>query len=76
MRKSVRTMSIGAFKAQCIKVIDDVAATRQPLVITKNGKPLARLEPSQPSLLGYMAGTIKINGDIISPIDIAWDAEA
>jgi antitoxin (DNA-binding transcriptional repressor) of toxin-antitoxin stability system len=50
-----------------------------PLVITKRGKPVAKLVPIDDKpidLFGYMAGTIKICGDIISPIDEEWTADA
>ncbi|MDI7775918.1 type II toxin-antitoxin system Phd/YefM family antitoxin [Asticcacaulis sp. EMRT-3] len=70
--------SIGAgdFKAKCLKLLDEVAETRRPLIITKHGKPVARLVPMPPkkSLFGLMAGSVVYEGDIISPIDVEWDA--
>lgn len=76
-------MNINAaeFKAKCLKLLDEVAATHQSLVITKRGKPVARIVPIEPddderSLFGYMRGTIEINGDIVSPIDEVWSAES
>jgi antitoxin (DNA-binding transcriptional repressor) of toxin-antitoxin stability system len=60
--------------------MDEVAQQRTPLVITKRGKPIAKLVPIDDKpidLFGYMAGTIKICGDIISPIDdLEWTADA
>lgn len=54
------------FKAKCLKLLDQVAATHEPLVITKRGKPVARLVPveTEPrtSLFGYMKGTAQILG--------------
>ena len=52
-------MSIPAavFKAECLKLMDEVARTGQPVVITKHGKPVAQLAPvaAEPkSLFGYM----------------------
>jgi prevent-host-death family protein len=35
----------GAFKQGCLALIDDVAATKREIVITKRGKPVARLVP-------------------------------
>ena len=48
-------MSISAtrFKAKCLKLIDEVAATRKPLTITKRGKPLAKLVPDRLPASGY-----------------------
>jgi prevent-host-death family protein len=65
------------FKAKCLKLMDEIARTREPIVITKRGKPIARLmpieEPPQ-SQFGYMKGTVTILGDIVSPIDEEWSA--
>lgn len=74
-------MNINAaeFKAKCLKLIDEVAATHRPLVITKRGKPVARVVPvdevSLPSLFGYMKGTGEIVGDIINVPSEPWSAE-
>lgn len=65
------------FKAKCLALIDEVAATGEPVVVTKNGKPMAELVPHRPtqkSPLGIWKGKVKIVGDIISPIDVEWDA--
>jgi prevent-host-death family protein len=65
------------FKAKCLALIDEVAATGQPVVVTKNGKPMAELVPHRPaqkSPFGIWKGKVKIIGDIISPIDVEWDA--
>ncbi|MDR2012296.1 MAG: type II toxin-antitoxin system Phd/YefM family antitoxin [Rhodanobacter sp.] len=75
-------MNINAaeFKAKCLKLIDEVAVTHQPLVITKRGKPVARIVPIEPEtpppgLFGYMKGTGEIVGDIVNvPLD-RWSAE-
>jgi prevent-host-death family protein len=74
-------MNINAaqFKAKCLKLIDEVAATRKSLIITKRGKPLAKLVPIQDetptSLFGYMKGTGQILGDIVNVPYDAWAAE-
>jgi prevent-host-death family protein len=74
-------MNINAaqFKAKCLKLIDEVAATREPLVITKRGKPLAKLVPVEDEtptrLFGYMKGTVQILGDIVNVPHDAWAAE-
>lgn len=66
------------FKAKCLALIDEVAATGQPVVVTKNGKPMADLVPHSPpkkkNPFGIWKGKVKIVGDIISPIDVEWDA--
>jgi antitoxin (DNA-binding transcriptional repressor) of toxin-antitoxin stability system len=50
-----------------------------PIIITKRGKPVAKLVPlsEEPiDIFGRMAGTIRICGDIISPIDVEWGGDA
>ncbi len=66
------------FKARCLKLMDEVADTGNGLVITKNGRPVARLIPhrSRPdSLFGIDKGKIRILGDIIEPLDAEWEAD-
>jgi prevent-host-death family protein len=64
----MNNISASQFKAKCLKLIDEVAATRKPLIITKRGKPLAKLVPIEDEkltpLFGYMKGTVAILGDI------------
>lgn len=75
-------MNINAaeFKAKCLKLIDEVAATHEPLVITKRGKPVVRVVPiieeMPKTLFGYMKGTVTIKGDIVAPMDEVWSAES
>ena len=68
------------FKAKCLRLMDEVAKDRTPLVITKRGKPVAKLVPvdDQPiEPFGCMAGTVKILGDIVSPVDEdEWTGDA
>lgn len=75
-------MNINAaqFKAKCLKLIDEVADTRQPLVITKRGKPVVRVVPIEeetvPGLFGYMKGTGEVVGDIVDVPSDPWSAES
>ncbi|MFZ0801074.1 MAG: type II toxin-antitoxin system Phd/YefM family antitoxin [Terriglobales bacterium] len=76
----MKTMPAGQFKAQCLKVMDDVQSTREPVVITKRGRPVAKLVPTtEPSddFLGRLSGSMKIVGDITQPIEDpeAWEAQ-
>lgn len=70
-------ISAGEFKAKCLKLMDEVARTHEPLVITKRGRPVAQMVPVEDTpparLFGYMAGTGAIHGDIVAPLD---DAES
>jgi prevent-host-death family protein len=70
------TIPAGEFKAKCLRILDEVAEKRKTLVITKRGKPVARLSPvpQEGDFVGSMRGTGEILGDIISPIDVEWEA--
>lgn len=67
------------FKAKCLELMDKVAEGHEEIVITKRGKPIAKLVPVEakpwPPLFGSMAGSGEILGDIISPIDVKWEAD-
>jgi len=79
-QKKPRQIAAASFKANCLRLMEEVAQQRTPLVITKRGKPIAKLVPidDEPiDLFGYMAGTIKICGDIIGPVDdLEWTGDA
>ena len=67
------SISVSKFKATCLKIIDRVHKTGKPVVITKFGKPVAEISPLKAELpgkreLGWMAGTVRIVGDIVGPI--------
>lgn len=70
------TIGAGDFKAKCLQLLDDVAEHRESLVITKRGKPVAKLVPMPPDteLFGALAGSVLDEADIIAPIDAEWDA--
>ena len=80
MAERAHEIPAAEFKAKCLRLMDEVAKRRTPLVITKRGKPLVKLVPisEEPiDIFGRMAGTIKICGDIISPIDdVEWTGDA
>jgi prevent-host-death family protein len=70
MTMVMKTISAGNFKAQCLALMDAVEAHRHEVVITKRGKPVAKLVPIETkprSIFGCMAGTAKILGDLIEP---------
>lgn len=74
---TTRTISAAKFKAQCLELMDDVNAKGDEIVVTKRGKPVARLVPikrERHPIFGSMKGTVTIKGDIISPLDVEWDA--
>lgn len=73
----VRTIKASEFKAKCLALMDEVERTGEPVLVTKNGRPVAELRPySGPAKrgLGVLKDRIRITGDIISPIDVKWEA--
>jgi len=63
---------ISEFKAKCLALLEQVRRTRQPLRITRHGKPVAEVIPPSASVdrakwIGSMKGKIKIERDIVSP---------
>lgn len=67
--RTAMEINAAEFKAKCLKLLDEVASTHEPLIITKRGKPVAKLVPidedTPESMFGYMRGTVTILGDII-----------
>jgi prevent-host-death family protein len=75
----VREMKASEFKAKCLQLMDEVAATGESVVITKNGKPVSRLVPyvdKPKSLFGIHRGAVEITGDVVSPVEVDWEALA
>jgi len=75
----MKTLPAGEFKARCLRLMEDVRKTREPLVITKRGKPVAKLVPIDDEgrgFIGRLEGMFEIVGDIESPVEPpeAWDA--
>jgi prevent-host-death family protein len=68
----------GEFKTHCLHLLDEVARRRTEIVITKRGRPVARLLPVEaetPPVFGRMRGTVEILGDIVAPTGERWHAE-
>ncbi len=75
----MKTMRAGEFKAKCLKVMDQVQTTREPVLITKRGRPVAKLVPVRKrrnNIFGSLKDRFKIVGDIESPVVPLEDWEA
>ena len=69
----MRTMAAAKFKAQCLAVMDEVQARREPVLVTKNGKPVAKLVPLDlpddvDPLDAFRFPGVEIVGDIMAPL--------
>lgn len=71
-------IAAGQFKAQCLKLMDQVQQTHEEVIITKHGKPIAKLVPvpeaASSSIIGFMRDSVQVIGDIVAPVDEVWDA--
>jgi prevent-host-death family protein len=75
----MKSMRAGEFKARCLKVMDQVRATREPVTITKRGRPVAKMVPVDrrgDDIFGCLKGVVEIVGDIESPLVAPEDWEA
>lgn len=75
----MKKIAAGEFKARCLALMEDVRSTREPLIITKRGKPVAKLVPiedKKDDFIGRLKGVMKIVGDIESPVVPLEDWEA
>ena len=73
----MKTISAAEFKARCLTLMDDVSSTREPIVITKRGKPVAKLVPAakeKNDFIGRLKGKIEIVGDLDSDPPEAWES--
>lgn len=73
-----RIIQAGVFKAECLKMMDEVKKTKNPIIVTKHKIPIVKIVPIEDkkhSLFGKMKGTAHIKGDIIQPIDEVWNAD-
>lgn len=76
---SPREIKASEFKAKCLKLMDEVAASGEELVITKHGRPVSRLVPYRDKArmpFGRNRENIHITGDIVSPMPAEWFDES
>lgn len=70
-----RTIPAGEFRARCLALVDEVNETGEEIIITRRGKPVARLVPVERETWKSLIGSVTWQDDIISPIDEEWEAE-
>lgn len=74
----MRTIKASEFKARCLQLMDEVDATGEEIIITKNGRPVSKLAPvhERPiTIIGAMRDSVVIEGDILLSLDIEWEAD-
>ena len=68
MPESKDYIAVSDFKARCLTLLEEVAEKHHMLIITKYGKPIAKVSPienTKPALLGSWKGTVEVTGDIV-----------
>ncbi|HTM39998.1 MAG TPA: type II toxin-antitoxin system Phd/YefM family antitoxin [Terriglobales bacterium] len=71
----MKRMPAGAFKAKCLAIMDEVQAKKETVVITKHGKPVAKLIPADrdtDDIYNFLAGKGTVTGNIIAPAIADW----
>ena len=72
-------IAAGKFKAQCLKIMDDVHKHHREVIVTKYGKPIVKMvgisHKAKESLFGLLKGSVVVKGDIVSSLEESWDAQ-
>ncbi len=72
-------IAAGKFKAECLKLMDQVNRTHEEIIISKRGKPVAKLvavdKEAKTGVFGFLAGTVIEEKDIIASTGEKWNAE-
>lgn len=74
---STKTIAAATFKAKCLTLMEDVRSTKRPLVITKQGRPVAKLVPvddPKDDFIGRLKGVFEVVGDLDSDPPGAWES--
>lgn len=64
----MRTIAAGEFKQTCLRLLDEVGVSREPILITKRGRPVARLVAVEPASREDWAGALQDRGEILGDI--------
>ncbi len=71
----MKTIAAGKFKAQCLALLDEVAHKHEIILVTKRGKPVARVDPvteRNTDLRERLKGSVLREDDIVSPVPFTW----
>ena len=75
MKAARNTIPAGQFKARCLGLLDQVAESGETLVITKRGKPVAKLVPVKQTPSTSLKGSVQYLGEIVGPLGEKWEAD-
>ena len=74
----MRKIGAGDFKQTCLRLLDEVQESGTAIVITKHGRPVARVIPFErdsADLIGSLEGKVEVLGNVFDT-GATWDADA
>jgi prevent-host-death family protein len=81
MVRKTRTIAAGEFKAKCLAILDEVGDLDEEVIVTKRGKPVAKLVPLSKKKkkaddwpFPDLSHLFEYIGDVVTPIDVEWEA--
>lgn len=75
MSRERRAIPASRFKARCLALLDEVERTHDTIVVTKRGRPVARVVSAAPTLRRSLRGSVTVHGDLTAPIGEAWELD-
>jgi prevent-host-death family protein len=75
--KTPRSVPATEFKAHCLALLEEVRETRQPLLVTRHGRPVVEISPyaaKDAAQANPLKGSVLYQGDLVSPVDEKWDS--
>jgi prevent-host-death family protein len=74
MKAKERAIPAGEFKTKCLALFDEVESRGRSFVVTKRGRPVARVVPLATLRLGSLLGSLLHEDGLLDPVDVTWDA--
>lgn len=76
MKVKDRLVPAGEFKAKCLALFDEVETQGRSFVVTKRGRPVARIVPLPTGKPSSLRGTLLYEQDLLAPVEVEWDAHS
>ncbi len=73
--KPIRSMPAGEFKAKCLEVLDRVAKEGSAYIVTKRGRPVAKVVPLDAEKARPLRGSVTYLADIVEPLNDEWPVD-
>ncbi len=75
--KTPKSVPATEFKTHCLSLLEEVRETRQPLLVTRHGKPVVEISPYVPknaARVNPLKRSIVFQDDLVSPLEEKWDS--